>query len=113
MAGTETLQARRKEDTQTQAVRAREARNARAREARRKAVIGGVVQKMVSCGELPESWIKDAIARHAADRDKKLFSDGYAKTLEAIRDSIEGRTTPTTIGEIMSEIAAEIRNAEN
>ena len=72
----ETLQARKKQiDAQIQAIHAREARNVRARDTRRKIVLGGIVQKMVSTGALPDTWIKDAIEKHATERDKKLFTE--------------------------------------
>jgi len=108
MSRLETLQAKRKQiDAQIQAVRAREARNLRAHDTRKKIVLGGMLLKMVNCGELKENWLKDAITRHVEERDRKLFSEGYAKTLEAIQEVREGKTTPVTIEELKAIAEAE------
>jgi hypothetical protein len=104
----ETLQERRKEmDAQTRSIRAREAKHMRAQETRRKTTIGGMVLKMVNSGELQENWLRESIEKHLTERDQKLFSEGYAKTLEAIQEMREGKGETVTIEELKAIAEAE------
>jgi hypothetical protein len=98
-------------DAEIETMRARKARNVRARDTRKKVVLGGMLLKMVNCGEIQENWLKESIAKHVAERDRKLFSEGYARTLEAIQEVRDGKTTPVTIEELKAIAEAEHETA--
>jgi hypothetical protein len=112
MSRLETRQAKRKQiDAQIQAVRAREAR--------KKVVLGGSIMRLVEEGKLGKDVLESAKGV-MSDRDRAMFDEWIPggdwtpnnKTLKAIQESIDGKTTPTTIEEIMAEID-EAQNAEN
>lgn len=74
----EALEAKRKQiDAQIQAIKAREQKQHRKDDTRRKVLIGGIVLKMVKTGEMPEARLAQLLDRHLdADRDRKLFGLG-------------------------------------
>ncbi|GHU44123.1 hypothetical protein AGMMS50289_11750 [Betaproteobacteria bacterium] len=66
----EALQAKKKQiDAQIQALRARETRQARARDTRRKVVLGSAVLKLIEDGRLKF----DDLVNELSARDRKLF----------------------------------------
>lgn len=90
---------------------------------RQKIVIGGMVKKAMKCGELPETWLRDLIEKHATEKDKKLF-DAWLPggdwipnetTMAAIEDARAGRNmSPVTIEELrgIAEAEAEANHAD-
>jgi hypothetical protein len=70
----ETLQQRRKQlDAQIQAIKAREARNARALDTRKKIVVGGALFRAIKCGDVPDTILRELIEKHVSEKDKKMF----------------------------------------
>jgi erythromycin esterase-like protein len=119
MSRLETLQAKRKQlDAQIQAVRSREARNIRARDTRRKVVLGGSILRLVEEGKLGKDVLDSAKGVMSA-RDRAMFDEWIPggdwtpndKTLKAIQESRDGKTTPVTIEELKAIAEAEQHEA--
>lgn len=87
---------------QIQALRARDSAMKRREDARRKIVIGGTILKMLKAGEIKDSWLRDAIDKHASERDRKLFETlpGNAQTQAAILDARAGKVSRSSIDEL-------------
>ena len=97
----EALQERKKQiDAQIQAIRAREARNVRARDTRRKIVIGSAALKLVEDGKLK---LGDLTAQ-LSERDRKLFDETPNATTIAAMQETEFETV--TLDQIRDEIRA-------
>ena len=81
---------------QLQAAKSREAKRIRARETRKKIVLGAAILKLVDAGKLPENIINNAVAA-MSNRDKVLFENTTidpeqpnAITLAAIEEVMSG-----------------------
>jgi hypothetical protein len=110
----EKLQERRKKiDARIQALRSKQAHAELSKETRRKIVIGSAALKLVEAGKIR----MDDLVSQLSARDRKLFDPDQAafnkKTLQAIAEIRKGRTTPTTIDEMMAEIEESASDAKN
>jgi hypothetical protein len=115
MTRLEALQTKRKQiDAQIQAVRAREARSVRARDTHRKIVLGGSIMRLVEEGKLGKD-VLDSAKDIMSARDRAIFDEWIPggdwtpnnKTLKAIQESRDGKTTPVTIEELKAIAEAE------
>lgn len=62
-------------NAQIQAIKAREQAQHRKDDTRRKVLIGGVVQKMLKTGEMPQERLNQILDKHLEkDTDRALFS---------------------------------------
>ncbi|MDR3299638.1 MAG: hypothetical protein LBU43_06465 [Candidatus Accumulibacter sp.] len=84
----ETLQERKKQiDAKIQAIKAREAHNMRARDTRRKIIIGSAALKLVEAGKLKFDDLKAQLSA----RDRELFDETPNETtLQAIANAGKG-----------------------
>jgi predicted oxidoreductase len=100
----ETLQARKKQiDAQIQAIKSREARNVRAKDTRRKIVIGSAALKLVEDGKLRF----DDLAAQLSARDRKLFEETpNATTIAAMEEARLGGSETVTLEQYKAEVQA-------
>jgi len=94
-----------KEQTAMRLVEARKAKKVRAMETRKKILLGAMILGQVEQGQWPKEQPKKMLEGFLVrDNDRALFGlpplPGNAVTQAAIRESLEGRTTPTSIEEL-------------
>jgi Tfp pilus assembly protein PilN len=90
MPSLETLQTKRAQlDAQIKRIRAREAHKSRAQDTRKKIIAGAIFLKWTQS----DRALFDKMLAAVPEKEKKLFADGYARTLEAVQELREGKGT--------------------